>query len=909
MFGNHRFTGRKPFVLSFGIILVLTLISSPVRTQGQTWTGPTSGTNVWTNSGNWSGASIPNATNATVTFTNTAIAEWTNSTVTVGTINFNNSSGSVALGKVALTNDILKLASTSGAPVLNVTNGSTAYIYGILDGTNGFTKSGGGTLAFRFNTKAMLFSGDINLNAGTLTIQQDSSLGNANNDIRVGGNSQLNFGSSSNGTITLGSGRSIALNTGTLTLNTAGNAVSAVINGNISGAGGLIFAGTGTGTNSTSTLNYTLNGTNTFSGASTIQMGSRVSLGAGSALSTNALTIDGNTGTYALLNLGGNTQSVSSFSPVSSNAVARTIVLSNGVLNVGSGGNFTFNGTNNTVLDMSNLTSFTFSGAAASRNFTIQPNTAGGSGNNTNKVHFANAGTGSNSVSANQILIGGANGGSQGANHAAELYLGKSNQMNANSLSLGGFNGTGLMAFQAGTTNGSLTLRGSNGVSRMTELVVGATSSGVRSGAGTLNLAGGTIDALVNTAYIGIFGANSTGPSTSNNLTMGGGTFDALNLTMATITNTTINNASATITAVFQQNGGTAKIGKLTLGDSQTAINTSAPVLNAIYNLSASGATLYASNIAAGTGTNYTSSSVRKINFGAGTIRNYDNNTDLTINGLNTNASGRIEVALSSNANTRTFYADAGRKITVGTNAVLTYNGGFTKDGDGTMEIQSTGNNDTGATVVNDGKLVVNGSIASSSGTTVNSGATLGGSGTVSALTVASGGTLSPGNSPGTLTASSATWNGGGTYVWEINNFLGSAGTNWDFLNVTGGLAISASAGNRFIIDIVSLLASANTTGPADGFDAFANYSFAIATAAGGITGFNSSYFDILTSGFANSMNPEGALAAGAWGIIQDGNSLKLNYTAATAIPEPATGGLLLMGLGIVAAMRRRQRS
>jgi hypothetical protein len=49
MFGNHRFTGRKPFVLSFGIILVLTLISSPVRTQGQTWTGPTSGTNVWTN--------------------------------------------------------------------------------------------------------------------------------------------------------------------------------------------------------------------------------------------------------------------------------------------------------------------------------------------------------------------------------------------------------------------------------------------------------------------------------------------------------------------------------------------------------------------------------------------------------------------------------------------------------------------------------------------------------------------------------------------------------------------------------------------------------------------------------------------------------------------------------------------
>jgi autotransporter-associated beta strand protein len=391
---------------------------------------------------------------------------------------------------------------------------------------------------------------------------------------------------------------------------------------------------------------------------------------------------------------------------------------------------------------------------------------------------------------------------------------------------------------------------------------------------------------------------------------MAAGLLDTLNLTFTKVTNT-VTSASATLNGTLTVNGGTVKAGNILMGDSSASANSGNPTLLPVLNLSGTSAILCASNISHA-GTNYSSSTRRKINFGAGTIRNYDSSTDLNINGSSSAAQDRIEIALSSNANTRTFFADAGRRITLGTNAVLTYNGGFIKEGDGTMEIQSTGNNYIGATVVNDGKLVVNGSIASSSGTTVNSGATLGGSGTVSALTVASGGTLSPGNSPGTLTASSATWNGGGTYVWEINDFLGNQGTNWDFLNVTGGLAISASAGNRFIIDVVSLLASDTSAGPANGFDAFANYSFAIATAAGGITGFSSSYFDILTTGFANSMNPEGALAFGSWGITQDGNSIMLNYTAATAataIPEPATAGLLLMGLGVVVAMHRRQRT
>ena len=214
----------------------------------------------------------------------------------------------------------------------------------------------------------------------------------------------------------------------------------------------------------------------------------------------------------------------------------------------------------------------------------------------------------------------------------------------------------------------------------------------------------------------------------------------------------------------------------------------------------------------------------------------------------------------------------------------------------------SGSNSYTGATTVAAGNLTVNGSIANSA-TTVQSGATLGGSGTVGALEIASGGTLAPGNSPGTLSASSAIWNGGGTYAWEINNFLGSAGTNWDFLNIAGALTISATSGNKFVIDVISLLAENNLAGNASNFDMTSSYSFAIATAAGGITGFDAAYFDILTSHFSNSMGSPGA--SGSWSITQSGNSINLNYAA--AIPEPATGSLLLVGLlGALAARRRR---
>ncbi len=77
--------------------------------------------------------------------------------------------------------------------------------------------------------------------------------------------------------------------------------------------------------------------------------------------------------------------------------------------------------------------------------------------------------------------------------------------------------------------------------------------------------------------------------------------------------------------------------------------------------------------------------------------------------------------------------------------------GGLTTSSEGTLTL--TGSNTyTGPTTINQGELIVNGSLASP--VTVNSGGMLGGSGSLSSVTVASGGSLSPGAAPNPMNVS-----------------------------------------------------------------------------------------------------------------------------------------------------------
>jgi autotransporter-associated beta strand protein len=98
----------------------------------------------------------------------------------------------------------------------------------------------------------------------------------------------------------------------------------------------------------------------------------------------------------------------------------------------------------------------------------------------------------------------------------------------------------------------------------------------------------------------------------------------------------------------------------------------------------------------------------------------------------------------------------------------------------------------TGATTVSAGILLVNGSIVSN--VTVNSGATLGGTGITAAttVTIGNGGHLAPGASPGVLGNGNVTFQAGSAFDVQITS---AAANKFDQDNVTGTVNIVTTNG------------------------------------------------------------------------------------------------------------------
>lgn len=204
------------------------------------------------------------------------------------------------------------------------------------------------------------------------------------------------------------------------------------------------------------------------------------------------------------------------------------------------------------------------------------------------------------------------------------------------------------------------------------------------------------------------------------------------------------------------------------------------------------------------------------------------------------------------------------------------------KTSSGTLTL--SGNNSyNGTTTVAEGNLIINGNISTSSLTTVASGATIGGSGTVGALTISSGGFVNPGNSPGTL--NTGNYNQAGTLVAEITGL--TAGTQHDQINVTGTVTLSGA---------LSILAT------------------------GGTYAANNIIFLILNDDIDAVNGTFSGLAQGAtvatfggfdWIISYEANStvssfLGGNDVALRAIPEPSA--TLLGSFGALALLRRRRK-
>ena len=260
----------------------------------------------------------------------------------------------------------------------------------------------------------------------------------------------------------------------------------------------------------------------------------------------------------------------------------------------------------------------------------------------------------------------------------------------------------------------------------------------------------------------------------------------------------------------------------------------------------------------------------------------------------------------------------------------------LTKSGAGTQVLGGV-NTYTGTTTITAGRLEIaaGGSINTSSRVTINGGelkynsstpltpaitftqGTISGTGTVSAsggVSISTGAILSPGNSPGTLPfATGLTLSPGGTYVWETNSGTGTAGQNWDVINVTaGGLNLSSlSSGGKFNLDLTTLTAS-GSSGSMDNYTAGGSYtwrifdanaltlpgSFGSAPYAAGTD--ITSLFNLVTTNWKNTVPASNDMSVK---VAADGTGVDL-----VVVPEPAAFAVALGGMACMGWFIRRRR-
>jgi hypothetical protein len=288
--------------------------------------------------------------------------------------------------------------------------------------------------------------------------------------------------------------------------------------------------------------------------------------------------------------------------------------------------------------------------------------------------------------------------------------------------------GTTTVAAGAGTT-------GAQGLTRVLAagtLINNGTLSGLVTNAGTAtNAATGIMNAgLLNAGTAANAGTINGGVNNT------AGTFSSTGIVNGGLTNA----AGATANLAGQANGAVANAGTVNLTAATTGITTFTQSGAGAFNLGGFSTTI---GSLAGVGS---------VNLGAGVLTTGGNNTSTSYTG--------------------TF---------AGT-------GGIVKTGTGKFSTGPLAN--TGTNSVNAGELNVNGAIAGN--VVVNAGGIFSGTNTITGnLTNNAGGSVRPGNSPGTI-AVLGNYIGGGTLVTEVVfNSAGAPvnGTTHDFLNITGNVS------------------------------------------------------------------------------------------------------------------------
>jgi autotransporter-associated beta strand protein len=554
-------------------------------------------------------------------------------------------------------------------------------------------------------------------------------------------------------------------------------------------------------------------------------------------------------------------------------------------------------------------------------------------GANTQILTGANTYSGGTTVSGGTLQIGA--GGTLGGSSGSLL-------INGGILDLGNTTQTvGSASITSGTVQNGILNFGSLGIAGNSTVSIGLT------GNGNLNITGGTVNLLSAETFSGLTNVNGGVVQLSSNLpgglTMGAGTLNVTN-TSFTVGSMTITGGTSTFAGSvaagsvnISGNSSTSFAGNVTAsgevsisgGTIQTngnsisgsTVTQSGGSVTGGGSVTATSAYIFDNSGAASSSASYGGPAAVNLTGGGNTTLSGNNtytgttsisNGSTLTAGSNTAISPNSALSFGSGTNTLDLAGNSAfiTSLNGGSGNVITSTGGTATihqgNFDGTIQgglgVTTTGavtlggaNTYTGATQVNGGTLAVDGSLANTT-VTVADGAKLGGSGTIgggsASVVIQSGGTYSPGHSPGFQTIQgSLEFLSGSIFEWDLNASTDDPGEGTVNSGTFDHVAVNGSISGLAVFQIVLGTNSFSSpfwdtekkwTGIFTGSGAPANLAAIFPT-------------------FGGAVAADGKVAG--QGQFSFNNSGTLTWTAVPELSNILIGGL--MGLGMIRRGRR----